>query len=145
MALTAPPSVIAVSQADDDDGTDDNHHPDTEPDQSNHTFNTNKQQLYTSTPMRNRYKCLECTKTFYTRNELRRHISEDIFKLFECSQCTNRFTDKSQLKRHECSHNSSKRNSFVCNRCDMSFVRYNQLVRHGLHCNLKMFITSALN
>lgn len=142
MAHTAPPSVFEVSQADDDDGTDDNHHPETEPDQSNSTINTNKQQLYTSTPMRNRYKCLECSKTFFTRDELHRHISEDIFNLHECSHCACRFTDKAQLKRHESSH--SKLN-FVCNRCDKSFARYKQLVRHGLHCSFKMFIPVALN
>lgn len=138
MGYTVPPSGIAVSQADDDNGIDDSHYPKIGSDQSNQEITYS-----TSTPrrMRSSYKCLECTKTFFTRSELRRHISEDIFNLFECDKCTKRFNDKSQLKRHESSHNSSKWNSFVCNSCDKSFGRYNQLVRHGLECNFEMFIT----
>ena len=75
-------------------------------------------------------KCSQCTKSFKTLTELKRHtISEHSNRPYACPHCPHKSNTKDKLDRHLLSH-STPRESFQCEHCEKKFVFKNSLKKH---------------
>ncbi|PAV71105.1 hypothetical protein WR25_11294 [Diploscapter pachys] len=78
---------------------------------------------------KNKYACVQCTKSFKRPAELKRHMNTHSGEKYQCKKCGKRYTSESNLLRHMKSTHSSKKKT-ECSICGMHFTRESNLVRH---------------
>ena len=99
-----------------------------------------------------KFKCDECTASFYGKEGLNQHIDRNHRKIkpFLCDYCKKSFTIKDNLKRHikyfcvkeDTDGDDRKIKVFICEHCKKSFTLKRNLKRHieYTHQNLKPYI-----
>lgn len=100
-------------------------------------------QMMTSTPVRDSI-CAECKQLGPPQSAMCRHIVEQLLNAHECSHSGIRVDDKTLFLQHEMQPSSLSK-LHRCNGCNKSFNSYKRLVRHGVNCNYKLFISTAAN
>ncbi|KAK6191920.1 hypothetical protein SNE40_003493 [Patella caerulea] len=79
----------------------------------------------------NPHKCNDCSKSFTSANDLRRHfVSHSDTKPFKCSECERRFSRNTLLQAHKVTHTNGKQ--FQCLVCSKEFTYKYNLKRHEL-------------
>ena len=87
----------------------------------------------TSSDGGNRFECLECTRSFSRRYDLKRHVEIHHLSMrnYACQECNATFTHKGHLSQHiKCVH--ERRKDHVCHVCGQGFSVKSNMKRHIL-------------
>ncbi|XP_075210610.1 uncharacterized protein LOC142317963 [Lycorma delicatula] len=92
-----------------------------------------------SKPIREKYKCKYCKKTFKSKSILKCHINNHTSEIkFTCNICNKHFKNNSNLKVHLSIHTGERK--FACNFCNKSFNQNANLKKHiSIHTAEKKF------
>ena len=84
------------------------------------------------------FHCSKCDKSFFNKDYLRQHEHIHDGKTWKCQICNFWTTMKTYLLKHNRKHQSDRTRDFHCLKCDGSFFRKADLIRHNLKIhNLK--------
>lgn len=86
------------------------------------------------------YLCVQCTKTFVRRSDLRKHVFVHAgIRLFNCNYCSKSFTRSTNLAKHKRTHEEAPK-SYRCMLCPKAF-QSNILLSHHMevHMNRNTF------
>ena len=76
------------------------------------------------------FKCNDCQKVFYRKNDLKRHEQIDSGTQYPCTLCDKIFSQDRHLKTLIREIHEGKQNKFKCEQCAKTFSRKHYLKRH---------------